>query len=195
LFRPTHRKVGSNQRLCVSLMKIDKLTREAFAEFGDVISPEGADHFSINNGTAERYHDLATIDVAESRGKALVSLFRGQPRHFPFAVTGMERHPLSSQAFVPLSIQPYLIVVAPRGEFETHALHAFLAKPGQGVNYARGVWHHALIALYAVSDFIVIDRGGAGPNCDEVQLPCPVIISEHDLAAAGLDPALGAQLN
>jgi len=176
-------------------MKIYKLTHEGFAEFGDVISPDGAHHFSINNGTAERYHDLATIDVAESRGKPLVSLFRGQPRHFPFEVTGMERHPLSSQAFIPRSMQPYLIVVAPRGQFDADALQAFLAKPGQGVNYARGVWHHALIALYEVSDFIVIDRGGAGENCDEVQLPYSVIISEDDLAAAGLDPALGAQIN
>ncbi len=175
-------------------MKIYKLTREAFAEFGDVISPEGAHHFSINNGTTERYHDLAGIDVAESHGKPLVSLFRGQPRNFPFEVTGMERHPLSSQAFIPVSKHPYLIVVAPRGEFEAHALHAFLATPGQGVNYARGVWHHALIALGEVSDFIVIDRGGAGPNCDEVQLAHPVTISEDDLAAAGLSPALGAPL-
>jgi ureidoglycolate lyase len=171
-------------------MKIYELTREAFAEFGDVISPEGTHHFSINNGTAERYHDLATIDVTESRGKPLVSLFRGQPRHFPFEVTGMERHPLSSQAFIPLSMQPYLIVVAPRGEFEANALHAFLAKPRQGVNYARGVWHHALITLYEVSDFIVIDRGGDGPNCDEAQLPCPMIISQDDLVGASFDPGL-----
>ena len=84
-------------------MKIDKLTRAAFGEFGDVISVEGAKHFSINNGTTERYHDLAGIDVAESHGKPLVSIFRGQPRQFPFEVTMMERHPLASQAFIPLS--------------------------------------------------------------------------------------------
>jgi ureidoglycolate lyase len=171
-------------------MKIDKLTREAFAEFGDVISPEGANHFSINNGTTERYHDLARIDVADTHGKPVMSLFRSQPRQFPFQLRVMERHPLGSQAFVPLSTQPYLIVVAPRGEFVAEALHAFLAKPGQGVNYAKGVWHHALIALNEVSDFIVIDRGGPGPDCDETQLARPVTIFEHDLAVAGLSPAL-----
>ena len=171
-------------------MKIDKLTREAFAEFGDVISPEGANHFSINNGTTERYHDLATIDVAGSNGKPVISLFRGQPRQFPFELRAMERHPLGSQAFIPLSKQPYLIVAAPRGEFVAQALHAFLAKPGQGVNYAKGVWHHALIALNEVSDFIVIDRGGPGPDCDEAQLAQPVTIFEDNLAGAGLSPAL-----
>jgi ureidoglycolate lyase len=35
------------------------------------------------------------------------------------------------------------------------------------VNYHRGVWHHPLIALDGVSDFLVIDRGGPGSNCDE----------------------------
>ena len=173
-------------------MKIDKLTREAFAEFGDVISPEGANHFSINNGTTERYHDLATIDVADTHGKPLISLFRGQPRQFPFGLRAMERHLLGSQAFIPLSKQPYLVVVAPRGEFVAQALHAFLAEPGQGVNYAKAVWHHALIALNEVSDFIVIDRGGPGPDCDEAQLAQTVTIFEDDLAAAGLSPALGA---
>ena len=166
-------------------MKIDKLSRRAFAEFGEVISAEGADHFSINNGTTERYHDLASVDVAESHGKPLINIFRGQPRRLPFAVTMMERHPLGSQAFIPLSRNPYLIVVSPRGDFQLQALRAFLANSGQGVNYGKGIWHHALIALYEVSDFIVIDRGGAGANCEETQLPQPLIISEQDVAAAG----------
>jgi ureidoglycolate lyase len=165
-------------------MKIDKLTRAAFAEFGEVISAEGAHHFPINNGTTERYHDLARIDVAESHGKPLVNIFRGQPRRFPFAVTMMERHPLGSQAFIPLSRNPYLIVVSLRGDFQPESLRAFLANPGQGVNYGKGIWHHALIALYEISDFIVIDRGGAGANCDEMQLPHPFTITEQDVAAA-----------
>jgi ureidoglycolate lyase len=168
-------------------MKIDKLTRTAFSGFGDVISAEGAEHFPINNGTTERYHDLASIDVAEGHGKPLVNIFRGQPRRFPFEVTIMERHPLGSQAFIPLSRNPYLIVVAPRGDFQAEALRAFLANPGQGVNYGKGIWHHALIALHEVCDFIVIDRGGAGANCDEMQLPHPLIISEQDVAAADFD--------
>jgi len=172
-------------------MKIDKLTREAFAEFGDVISPEGAHHFSINDGTTERYHDLARIDVAEGHGRPLVSIFRGRPRQFPLEVTTMERHPLGSQAFIPLSRNPYLIVVSPSGDFEAYALRAFLANPGQGVNYGKGVWHHALIALNELSDFIVIDRGGAGANCDQTQLIRAVTISEEDVAAASLSSAVG----
>jgi ureidoglycolate lyase len=166
-------------------MKIEKLTRAAFTEFGEVISVEGADHFPINSGTTERYHNLANIDVAENDGIPLVNIFRGQPRRFPFQVTMMERHPLGSQAFIPLSRNPYLIIVSLPGDFQPEALRAFLAKPGQGVNYDKGIWHHALVALYEASDFIVIDRGGAGANCDEVLLPQPFIISEQDVASLG----------
>ena len=97
----------------------------------------------------------------------------------------MERHPLGSQAFIPLSKNPYLVLVAPRGEFNPRGLCAFLAEGGQGVNYAKGVWHHALVALGEVSEFIVIDRGGSGSNCEEVRLAESITISEEDLSAAG----------
>jgi len=171
-------------------MKIRKLTREGFATFGDVITKEGARHYPINNGTTERFHDLAQIDVADADGKPLVSLFQGQPRQLPLEVTIMERHPLGSQAFIPLSKNPYLVLVAPRGEFNPRGLCAFLAHAGQGVNYAKGVWHHALVALNEVSEFIVIDRGGAGSNCEEVHLGEPVTISETDLNAVRDCPPL-----
>ena len=171
-------------------MKIEKLTREAFAAFGDVITKEGAHHYSINEGTTERYYDLAQIDVADSHGKPLLSLMEGQPRQFPLKVSTVERHPLGSQAFIPLSKNPYLVLVAPRGEFNPSGLCAFLAEAGQGVNYAKGVWHHALVALDEVSEFIVIDRGGAGSNCEEVHLREPVTISETDLYAVRDCPPL-----
>jgi ureidoglycolate lyase len=176
-------------------MKIQKLTREAFAAFGDVITKEGAHHYPINNGTTERFHDLAQIDVADGHGKPLVSLMQSQPRQLPLEVTIMERHPLGSQAFIPLSNNPYLVLVAPHGVFNPHGLRPFLAQAGQGVNYAKGVWHHALVALYEVSEFIVIDRGGVGSNCEEVHLGEPVIISEEDLYAAGVCSPPGIRLS
>jgi ureidoglycolate lyase len=165
-------------------MKIYKLTREGFATFGDVISHESAYPSLINRGTAERFHDLANIDVADAQGKPLLSIFRAQPCRLPFEVATVQRHPLGSQAFIPLSRHPYLVVVAPAGEFDESRLIAFLATPGQGVNYAKGVWHHALLALENVSDFIVIDRGGVGFNLEEVNLRCPTIISAEDLRGA-----------
>ena len=153
-------------------LKPRPLTREGFAPFGDVIETQGAGHYPINEGTTERFHDLAAVDIAESGGRTLINIFRGQPRELPFAIRMMERHPLGSQAFIPTGPHLWLVVVAPAGEPPKPSdLHAFIAGAGQGVNYHRGVWHHPLIALEAVSDFVVVDRGGEGKNCDEYWFP------------------------
>ncbi|WDD96339.1 ureidoglycolate lyase [Burkholderia sp. FERM BP-3421] len=156
------------------ILRIEPLTRAAFAPFGDVIELEGARRFPINGGTTERFHDLASIDVADAGGRPLVSLFRAQPRAEPIEISMMERHPLGSQAFIPLAaVARYAIVVAPAGGFEPARLRAFMAEGWQGVNYAKGVWHHPLLALDRVSDFLVVDRGGGQPNCDEIALDGP----------------------
>lgn len=164
------------------LLAVEPLTRAAFAPFGDVVSLDGARHFPINGGTTERFHDLATIDVAADGGRPLISVFRGQPRALPLEVTMMERHPLGSQAFVPLGNVRYLVVVAPAGPFDIERMRAFSVDGRMGVNYARGVWHHPLIALDTVSDFLVVDRGGSQPNCDEIQLGEPCRLSLDEMA-------------
>jgi ureidoglycolate lyase len=151
-------------------LQMEHLTREAFAPFGDVIELDGARHFPINGGTTERYHDLAQVDVIGQGGRPLINLFRAQPRALPVEINMMERHPLGSQAFLPLSDVSYLIVVAPAGEFDPVRMRAFWTDGWQGVNYAKGVWHHPLLALERVSDFVVVDRGGEQPNCDEIAL-------------------------
>jgi ureidoglycolate lyase len=151
-------------------LAIAPLTRAAFKPFGDVIELDGAKQIPINLGTTIRYHDLANIDVEDEGGRPLVNLFRGQPRALPFEVTMLERHPLGSQAFIPLNDKPYLVVVAPAGDLDEKEIRAFVTRGWQGVNYAKGVWHHPLIALDQVSDFIVVDRGGEGHNLHEQDL-------------------------
>lgn len=160
------------------LLPPEALTPEAFAPFGDVIEvSDAARHFPINGGNTERYHDLARIDPGPE-GQVIVSIFRGLPRELPFRVEMMERHPLGSQAFVPLSGEPYLVVVALAGVAPAAGdLRLFVAQAGQGVNYARGVWHHPLLALNTISDFLVIDRSGSAPNCDEVAIDPPALIA------------------
>ncbi|CDM22718.1 Ureidoglycolate hydrolase [Castellaniella defragrans 65Phen] len=162
-------------------LTIEPLTRAAFAPFGDVIqADDSVRHFTINEGNTERYHDLARIDPGED-GRAIVSIFRGLPRALPFTVTMMERHPKASQAFIPLSGRPYLVVVADPASRPTVAdLRVFLCRGDQGVNYARGVWHHPLLGLDAVSDFLIIDRAGPGENCDVVQMEAPGVIPALD---------------
>jgi len=152
-------------------LRPEPLTREAFAPFGDVIDTKGAESYPINEGTADRYHNLAEVDVNDTGGQALISIFRSRPRDYPFKIRMMERHPIASQAFIPLDRRPYLVVVAAPDTAPLAAdLKAFLATGSQGINYHRGVWHHPLLVLEDESDFLVIDRGGAGLNLDEVRL-------------------------
>ena len=146
---------------------IEPLTTDGFAPFGDVVRTEGAEMRLINQGTTQRFHDLAGIDVAVSGGKPIINIFRGQPFAPPIAISMMERHPLGSQLFFPLSGNPYLAVVALDDGGEPAVPRTFLCPSGVGVNYARNVWHHPLLALRAASDFIVVDRDGPGNNLEE----------------------------
>ena len=145
------------------------LTREGFRPFGEVIEMEGSAHYTINQGFTERFNDLCFVDVAMEGGSTNVSLFLGQPRPAPIAVKLMERHPLGSQAFVPLQDQPWLVLVA-GDPLDFASYRAFTATGQQGVNYARNVWHHPLLVLDADSRFIIIDRLGPGNNLEEVWL-------------------------
>lgn len=149
----------------------EPLTREGFAPFGDVIECHGAASFPINEGTTDRFHDLAALDVEEAGGRAIISIFRGRPRTYPLEITMMERHPISSQSFYPLENRPYVVVVAAAHTDPLKSdLRVFMATGRQGVNYHRGVWHHPLLVLQCESDFLIVDRGGAGDNLDEVDL-------------------------
>lgn len=155
-------------------LRIEPLTRSAFAPFGEVIEMAGANAFPINAGTTTRYHDLAQVELAGEAPRTLVNLFEGKAWHAPIEVRMLERHPLGSQAFYPVDGGRMLIVVAPAGELDERAIRAFISSPEQGVNYACGTWHHPLLCLQRPGRFIVVDRGGAGHNCDEQPLVTPL---------------------
>jgi ureidoglycolate lyase len=144
------------------------LTKAAFAPFGDVIELEGAKHYGINQGFAERFHDLARIDTSAEGGETIISIFRADPRPLPISINLMERHPISSQAFYPLQDRPWLVVVA-EDPLTPNSLYAFRATGRQGVNYARNVWHFPLLVLDPASDFLIVDRKGPGKNLEEVR--------------------------
>jgi len=148
-----------------------RLTKDAFSAFGDVIEASSdVKNFSINDGFTQRYHDLAKVDVKDEDGFPIVNIFRSTPLAQPITIKMMERHPLGSQAFIPMGDNPYLVVVAPAGEFDVNNIEVFLADSNQGVNYHKGTWHHYCLALGGESDFLVIDRGGEGENCDVLEL-------------------------
>ena len=141
------------------------LEAAAFAPFGEVLEARGAPDRIINEGRCGRHHDRAALDFAG--GRPGISLFDAEPRALPLRLDMVERHPDGSQAFLPMHANPWLVVVAPDAGGAPGAPLAFLAAPGQGVNYARGAWHGVLAPLRAPGLFAVVDRIGPGPNLEE----------------------------
>ena len=158
-------------------LTIEPLSAAAFAPFGQVIETDGAQHYPINNGMTERYHDLARIELGGVQPRPLVSIFRGQPYALPLTLKLVERHPLGSQAFYPLSANPWLVIVAEDESGTPTRLRAFAPAPGQGVNIAMNTWHGVLTPLEAASDFLVVDRGGEGHNLEEHHFAAPWTVS------------------
>lgn len=152
---------------------IEPLSRTAFAPFGQVLDTEGAAHFPINQGMTERYHDLADVALAGPQARPLISIFVGQPYALPLDLELMERHPLGSQAFMPLDPRPFLVTVAPDVGGRPGTPRAFMVHKGVGVNIAINAWHGVLTALEAPSRFLVVDRGGPGTNLEEHRFAHP----------------------
>lgn len=154
------------------------LTPEAFAAFGEVIDSRSSEHFLINSGRTRRHHDLAKVEVAGESPRVLISIFVSQPVQVPLVLTFLERHPLGSQAFMPLHEEQFLVVVAPAGEvIDPSQVRAFITDGRQGVNYAKGTWHAIQSVLEREGEFLVVDRGGAGHNCDEYPIGIEVTLA------------------
>lgn len=144
------------------------LTADAFAPFGDVIEASGAPTVMINEGKCGRYNDLANLDFStDEGGRAAISIFEGESYDLPLTLHMVERHPLGSQAFLPLSDDPFLVIVAPDENGVPGTPRAFLTRAGQGVNYRRNVWHGVLTPLAGKRYFAVVDRVGEGNNLEE----------------------------
>lgn len=155
---------------------LSDLTPEAFAPYGDVIQVEGSEFFHINDGKTERYHDLGKVEVTDGN-RVLMSINRSEPCAMPLTVNVLEKHPLSTQAFIPMNGERFIVIVAEPGEeIPEGTLRAFITNGKQGVNYHRNVWHHPLFAFEEKTDFFTVDRGGVD-NCVVKSLaePCQIV--------------------
>lgn len=167
-------------------IRTQPLTRADFAPFGDVLDAGGEADKIINQGKCGRFHDRARLDFF--RGHAGISIFNAEARSLPYTLDMMERHPQGSQAFIPMHSNPYLVVVATDNQGTPGRIHAFVAGPGQGVNYHRNTWHGVLTPLMPPGLFAVVDRIGAGNNLQEFWFETPhIVVSDH--YQAGKEPA------
>lgn len=153
---------------------IAPLTASDFAAFGEVLQATGAPDKLINQGLCGRFHDIATLDFVN--GRAGLSLFRSDTRSLPYRLEMVERHPEGSQAFLPMTPDPFLVIVAPDEAGVPGRPLAFRTAPGQGVNFARGTWHGVLTPLAPPGLFAVIDRIGPGDNLEEYWFETPYTV-------------------
>jgi ureidoglycolate lyase len=159
------------------ILRIEPLTAAAFAPFGDVLEATGTPDKIINQGLCDRFHDRARLDFGP-RGRAGISIFDAQPRSLPYTLELVERHPEGSQAFIPMTAHPFLVIVASDTDGQPTAVRAFGTEPGQGINILRNTWHGVLTPLANPGLFTVIDRIGTTPNLEEFRLVIPLIIMD-----------------
>ncbi len=154
---------------------IEPLTAEAFSRFGDVLDASGAPDKMINAGMCGRHHDRAQLDFGLD-GRAGISIFNAQARSLPYTLELMERHPEGSQAFFPMSADPFLVIVAEDENGIPATPRAFKTAPHQGINIHRNTWHGVLAPLQSPGIFAVVDRIGKTPNLEEFFLDPPYIV-------------------
>ena len=147
-----------------TIVKPIKVTKTNFATFGDLISSEDVKPMDINAGYAKRFDNLANINTSRDDGKTILSVFSALKRTFPMKIDMMEKHPLGSQAFIPMKETTFLSFVAPPGEKpDINKIESFIIPPRTGINYKPGIWHFPLISTEN-TNFLVIDRKGDGEN-------------------------------
>ena len=140
------------------------ITKENFSKFGDVVTTDDIKPLEINDGYAKRFDGIANLNTSKDNGETTICIFSALKRSFPMKIDMMEKHPLGSQAFVPMKETTFLVFVAPEGDKPNLSkAEAFIVPPGIGVNYNPGTWHFPLIATEDMN-FLVVDRKGSGDN-------------------------------
>ncbi len=161
------------------IFKPEKISKENFAKYGDLISTNNVKPIDINSGYAKRFDDLANINTLKDQGKTIVSIFSALKRNFPMKIDMMEKHPLGSQAFIPMKETTFLAFVAPQNNKpEIEKIESFIISPGIGINYKPGIWHFPLISTENMN-FLVVDRQGPGNNLVIENLEKEKIILEY----------------
>lgn len=159
-------------------IKIEPLTRDAFSPFGDVIEADGDPSLLINGGRCGRYDDLARPEQTGEGGAVALSVAHSEPSTLPLTLSLMERHPIGSQAFIPMEGTRLVVIVAPDDNGKPGTPRAFLSTGRQGIQYKPNCWHGVLSPLSGPSDFLIVDRVGKGDNLEEHTFTEPYVVTE-----------------
>ena len=139
-------------------IKPKKINKTNFSKFGQIIDTSKKKYFRINNWYSKRYDNLGKINTSLKKGRTIVSIFSAKKRKFPMKVDMMEKHPLGSQAFVPMKETSFLVFVAPKGNKpDLKKIQSFRIPKQTGINLNPGIWHFPLISTKDMN-FLVVDR-------------------------------------
>jgi ureidoglycolate hydrolase len=135
------------------------ITPDAFAPYGEVI---------VTGDAFGRVDFVACVENGRAHARANLATVRLEPTPLPATVDQMERHPRSSQAFVPLDVAAYVVVVAPDVNDAPDAANAigFVVPMGTGLSYRTGVWHTGMMVLDRPGALmILVHEDGTSDDC------------------------------
>jgi ureidoglycolate lyase len=148
------------------------LTSGDFTPFGEVLSVNdlmqnvASNITQANQGSALRVNQATScLNLRPDTAKANISMFRCQPRSMPFEIKMLEKHPFSTQIFVPMNHAVYLVVVALGDDTpDLNTLQVFRAENLQGISYKPSTWHHPMIVVSPSTDFTCFVYEDASPG-------------------------------
>lgn len=158
----------------VMTLTVRPLNADAFAPFGTVFSAGVGRVKTIRDGAVRLTFCDASLDHNSSATLPAVDLYEVAASRRPLTLARIERHPFSTQVFVPMQAVRWLVVV-----WSEHVVEpaAFVAGPRQAIAYAPSVWHHGIVALDAPAIFhSFMWRTGVGNDTEFLDLSAPVVV-------------------
>jgi ureidoglycolate hydrolase len=164
-----------------TIVQAETLTPAAYQQFGNVIAAgEAVPWKPANFGRAQRFNRLVEVEnLRPETARLNVCVFRCQALVLhELSVNMLEKHPFSTQVFMPMQDGRYITIVALGAEQpDLRTLRAFVVQSPAGISYRPGIWHYPMTALGEALDLacLVYEDDGAG-DCTVFNLQQPVII-------------------
>lgn len=151
------------------------LSPVSFRNYGAVLTADSETGRSVNEGRGIRLDGDLPLRHATTATRPSFAIYRIGASSLPVRVITLERHPSSSQVFVPMAAARFLVAVAlpdVSGKPKLDTLAAFEGTGGHLLVYSPGVWHLPLVALDAPGIFAMFmwAREDGGPDDEFVEL-------------------------
>ncbi|UGV28515.1 hypothetical protein E0H22_24370 [Rhodopseudomonas boonkerdii] len=160
-----------------AIIVAEPLTPEAFAPYGEVLRPPDA---------IDRQHFAADLVNLRPDARLNLSIVRSPVIDLAIEVNELEHHPYSAQAFIPIDVDHYVVLVTLNSEDdlpELPRMKAFVATRHQGICYRPGIWHLGMTTIQRPGAFaLLVYEDGTANDC----LFCRIPAARLDISMAGV---------